>query len=103
MRRTIAVDFDGTLCRAAWPNIGAPRWEIINAVKREAAQGSAIILWTCRTGALLHNAVLAAMSWGIRFDAVNANLPEHIAAFRGDSRKIYADEYWDDQAVRIPK
>ena len=38
---------------------------------------------------------------GLYFDAVNANLPERIAYFGGDCRKISADEYWDDRAVVV--
>jgi len=29
-------------------------------------------------------------------------IPEIIKSFGGDPRKIFADEYWDDRAVRIP-
>lgn len=35
----------------------------------------------------------------IHLDAVNENLPEIIEAFGGDTRKVFANEYWDDRAV----
>ena len=34
---------------------------------------------------------------GLKFDAVNENLPEIVEGFGGDSRKIYADVYIDDR------
>ena len=32
------------------------------------------------------------------FDSVNDNIPEKIAMYGGDTRKVFADEYWDDRA-----
>lgn len=101
MRKAIAIDFDGCLCEWAWPEIGAPHMEVINAAIREQANGTALILWTCRVGSLLESAVEWCSSYGLEFDAVNANLPERIAAYRNDCRKVNADEYWDDHAIRM--
>ena len=39
---------------------------------------------------------------GVEFDAVNENLPEVIERMGGDTRKVFANEYWDDRAVRVP-
>lgn len=36
---------------------------------------------------------------GLFFDEVNANLSERIEEYGEESRKISADEYWDDKAV----
>ncbi len=44
----VAVDFDGTLCREAYPEIGEARTEIIVALIRLRAEGVRLILWTCR-------------------------------------------------------
>lgn len=101
MRKAIAIDFDGCLCEWAWPEIGAPHMEVINAAIREKENGVALILWTCRVGGLLESAVEWCSSYGLEFDAVNANLPERIAAYQNDCRKVNADEYWDDRAVRM--
>lgn len=38
---------------------------------------------------------------GIVFDAVNEPLPEQIARWNNDTRKIYADFYIDDKAVTV--
>jgi hypothetical protein len=99
--KTIAVDFDGTLCRYAYPGIGAPITETIECLKAEKAAGAKIILWTCRNGMLLDAAVAWCAEKGIVFDAVNGNLPENIAEYGKDTRKVSADEYWDDRAVKI--
>ncbi len=101
MRKAIAIDFDGCLCKWAWPEIGEPNMEVINAAIREKECGTALILWTCRVGSLLKNAVDWCSSYGLEFDAVNANLPERITAYRNDCRKVNADEYWDDHAIRM--
>lgn len=102
MRKAIAVDFDGCLCENAWPEVGAPHQNVIDAAKREKENGSALILWTCRVGEKLDDAVRFCAEHGLFFDAVNENLPERSDAFGSNSRKVYADEYWDDRAVRMP-
>lgn len=99
MTKVIAVDFDGTLCENKFPEIGEPKWPVIFAAKAEQEKGAKLILWTCRTGQELDEAVEAAEDWGLTFDAVNENLPERIEMFGNDPRKIGADEYWDDRAV----
>ena len=97
----IAVDFDGCLCRNAWPEIGEAREDVIRALLERQKRGAKIILWTCRVGERLAAAVQWCAERGIAFDAVNANLPANIAAYGNDCRKIYADEYWDDKAVPL--
>lgn len=100
-RKVIAVDFDGTLCEDNFPQIGSPRQNIIDALKIERFCGAKIILWTCRKGKRLMEAVEFCKQHNIALDAVNANLPEHIKRFGGDCRKVYADEYWDDRAYSV--
>jgi len=101
--KIIAIDFDGCLVESQWPLIGRPREEVFKAALAEKARGSALILWTCRTGKYLDDAVKFCRAHGLEFDAVNDNLPETIAAYGGSNcRKIVADEYWDDCAVRMP-
>ncbi len=102
MRKAIAIDFDGCLCENTWPGIGSPNMEVIHAALREKEKGAALILWTCREGAKLKAALIFCENLGLTFDAVNANLPERIDFYGSDCRKIGADEYWDDRAVRLP-
>lgn len=98
----IAVDFDGTLCENAWPHIGKPNHDMINWIKQLRTNGHKIILWTCRSGIDLVNAIVWCADYGLLFDAVNDNLEEHKKRFGNDSRKIYADFYIDDKAVSVP-
>lgn len=103
MRRTkvIAVDFDGCLCENVYPDIGMPNKPVIDKLLTEQKNGAKLILWTCREGKTLEAAVEWCKEHGIKFDAINENLPELMRKFRSDPRKIGADEYWDDRAVRI--
>jgi len=93
---TIAVDFDGTLCEDAWPNIGRPNHRLIRFLINWQKQGNKVILWTCRDGDILDLAVRWCGSYGLYFDAVNCNLQERIDYYGHDSRKIGADYYIDD-------
>lgn len=97
----IAIDFDGTLCEDRWPLIGPPIEINIALAKEAQAAGSRLILWTCRTDERLQEALEWCAAHELYFDAVNANLSEIIKAYGSESRKISADEYWDDKAVRM--
>lgn len=101
LRKAIAIDFDGCLCKNAYPNIGEPCWPVINRAIQEQQASAGLILWTCREGELLDIAVKACHEWGLAFDAVNESLPDWIATFGTTPRKVGAAEYWDDRAVRI--
>ena len=95
----IAVDFDGTLCEDIYPYIGAPNEALIDEIKARQAYGDRIILWTCRSGKLLEDAVRwCEAEHDLIFDAVNENLPGLIAAYGNDSRKVFADTYIDDRS-----
>ena len=99
MGKIIAIDFDGTLCESQWPEIGAPKHDVIRNALKAQRDGAKLILWTCRTGNLLDAAVNWCHAQGLHFDAVNANTPEAANLYGGESRKVLADEYWDDKAV----
>lgn len=99
--KIIAVDFDGTICETAWPGIGPAKRDVINALLARQADGDKVILWTCRAGEQLEEAIAWCANRGLHFDAVNESLPEQIEYFGGDTRKVWAHEYWDDKAVEI--
>lgn len=94
-----AVDFDGTLCAYNWPYIGKPNDSLIAYLQSAQKSGTKLILWTCREGDKLDEAIEWCKQQGLEFDAVNENLPEIIEAFGGDSRKIFANIYVDDRSV----
>lgn len=96
----LAIDFDGTLCVDEYPNIGAPNLKLINELIYRREQGDRLILWTCRSGLDLVNAVAWCELLGLQFDAINDNLPEVIEEYHNNSRKITADVYIDDRSVK---
>lgn len=99
LRPAIAIDFDGCLCTDSYPRIGRPNLALIQEAKRRQAAGAGLILWTCREGRLLEEAVAACARWGLHFDAINESLSDWIEAFGNRPRKVGATEYWDDKAV----
>jgi hypothetical protein len=101
--KIIAVDFDGCLVTNKYPEIGEPIEKNILKLKNEQKSGAKVILWTNRANEYLKQAVCFCEEHEIHLDAVNENLPEIINAFRGDTRKIFANEYWDDRAVLMSK
>lgn len=96
----IAVDFDGTLSLAGYPHCGIPNTRLIDELNEFRRNGARLILWTCREGLLLAEALDFCKRVGIEFDAVNENLPD-ITEKYGVSRKVFADYYIDDKA-RMP-
>lgn len=102
MSKIIAIDFDGTLCHDAYPDIGEPKQKVINYAKSAKRSGCRLILWTNRAGDKLDEAVTWCKEQGIEFDAVNDNLPELVEKFGGSNcRKVFADVYIDDKATNV--
>ena len=94
----IAVDFDGTLCEQCWPEIGRPTLKLIGELIYRKSIGDRLILWTCRAGEQLDQAVEWCRDYGLVFDAINDNLPEIVELYGNNSRKITADIYIEDRA-----
>ena len=106
--RIIAVDFDGTLCKHNFPNIGEiqpKNQRIIDYIRYRKKQGCIIILWTCRCDTETNKYLTEAVNWckeqNIPIDYVNENVPKIIQNFGWDTRKVIADEYIDDKAVEL--
>ena len=93
----IAVDFDGTLQFAD----GQANFSLFSLLLKRQRQGDSIILWTCRSGKSLLDAVQFCAEHGLRFNAVNENLLQTIRMQGHNPRKIYADLYIDDKALRV--
>lgn len=97
-----AVDFDKTLNLAdTYPELGEPNMELIEFLKGRRAAGDKIILWTCREGELLKEAVKYCNDCGLFFHAVNDNLPENIAYYGNNCRKVWAHHYIDDRNMTL--
>lgn len=102
LKKAIAIDFDGCICTNKYPEIGEPIQTTILLAKQHQDQGGyGLILWTCREGKLLQEAVDACKGWGLEFDAINESLPEWIEEYGNNPRKVGASEYWDDRAVKM--
>ena len=95
----IAVDFDGTLVKDEFPEIGEPIDYVWKELRKAQAKGAKIILWTSRDGQRLKEAVEYCVSKELHFDAINSNLDECQVLFDNDTRKVYANEYWDDKSI----
>ena len=97
----MAVDFDGTLVRDKFPEIGAEREKFCRAIRILQKMGVKSILWTSRTGSALDEAIEWCEDHDLHFDAINKNLPEVIELTGTDTRKVYANVYFDDRNKSI--
>ena len=104
---TIAVDFDGTLCEFAFPEIGEQRRShkiLMSKLIQLRNEGHKLILWTNRGDNDEYPVLTEAVEWcrnrGLIFDAVNENLPNQ-KKLSGYSPKIMADIYIDDRALEF--
>jgi len=92
----LACDFDGTICEHMYPAIGPALPGAFEALRRFKEKGDRLLLWTCREGMALQEAITFCKLNGIEFEQHNNNAIEHDYA---KSRKIYADLYIDDRMV----
>lgn len=94
----IGVDFDGTLVRHEYPEIGAPLPGAVDTLRALTAAGHRLILWTMRSGETLDAAVAWCRDQGIEFFGVNSNPDQHWST----SPKAYCNLYIDDAALGCP-
>ena len=104
---TIAVDFDGTLCEFAFPEIGEQKIGhrmLMDKLIELRKDGHKLILWTNRGDNDEYPVLTEAVEWcrkkGLVFDAVNENLPNQ-KKLSGYSPKVMADIYIDDRALEF--
>lgn len=98
----IAVDFDGTIVKHEYPEIGAPVGAFKWLLKFQEL-GAKLILWTMRDdggehGPVLTEAVECCRYHGVEFWGVNENPDQHWSK----SPKAYAKIYIDDMAIGCP-
>jgi len=103
MREIVCVDFDKCLFNTKGMEIislNVYMKELID-LHREM-NNSIIILWTCRCGRVLRDALKVCEDNGIWFDYVNENCKEIREMYEGEEgRKVYADVYYDDKACKV--
>ena len=90
----VAVDFDGTITKDYnFPqSIGVLRdgcKEAIDYIR----ENHKVVIWTCRSGKYLEEAVKFLQDNGIAYDAINADI------YPKTDRKIMADIYIDDKNI----
>lgn len=96
----IAVDFDGTIVRHKYPEIGEEIPFAISTLKMIANEGHQLVLWTVRCDELLDEAVEWCRQRGLEFWAVNRDFPEENVDQNVDySRKLRVDMFIDDRNV----
>ena len=100
-RKIIAVDFDGTIVRDFWPNIGTIKQDVVEQMREEKDKGTYIIIWTCRSGEDIQRMQDFLDKHDIPYDRINANAPWILDAWKRDNRKIFAHEYIDDKATHV--
>ena len=94
----IAVDFDGVITeQVAWPEIGTIAPDCKSVMQALSKEGVTWILNTCRVDNYLLDALDFCMEHKLPITKANCNLPERIAMFGGDCRKVSADVYIDDK------
>tara|TARA_R110002110_G_scaffold345663_1_gene555930 strand:- start:423 stop:788 length:366 start_codon:yes stop_codon:yes gene_type:complete len=106
-KKTIAVDFDGTLCEYDFPSIGkqsADQKQLIKKLIDLRSDGHKLILYTCRGNNNEYPCLTEAVKWcknqGLEFDSINENIPS-FKKKSGPSPKPVADIYLDDKAVNV--
>ena len=95
----IAIDFDGTIVRNAYPATGQLQPDAARYINRLYDDGHYIIIWTCRAGERLLEAINCLLEAGVRFHRINDDEPCNLSKYGGAGRKLYADVYVDDRQV----
>lgn len=98
----IAVDFDGTLVKDQFPDLGTPFTEGINTVNAMIEKGYEIVIWTARKE--LKSVIEHLKNHGLNTDKVKINTHADYMLKRYDSQgiKIGASIYIDDRGYNAP-
>lgn len=97
--RYIAIDFDGTITTSDYPNIGEIRENAIETLNFLQEEGYVLILWTCRQGEELKEALAFLKENGFVFEHVNKNPKELREIYGNNPRKLGVDLFIDDKAM----
>ncbi len=96
----IAVDFDGTIVKHRYPEIGEELPFATETLRMLAKDHHRLILWSVREGKLLDDAVEWCRQRGVEFWAVNRDYPEETSNNNQHfSRKLKADLFIDDRNI----
>ena len=96
----IAVDFDGTIVEHRYPEIGRKIPFATETLRQLIQDRHQLILWSCREGQLLQDAVDWCHERGVDFYAINNDYPEETPESNNHfSRKLKVDMFIDDRNV----
>jgi len=95
----IAIDFDGTIVEEKYPEVGSLRPHAADIIQQLKTDGHFVIIWTCRAGKPLNDAVDFLNKNNVPFDAVNTHEPNNILVYGMGAKKVYADVYVDNNQV----
>ena len=96
----IAVDFDGTIVRHRYPEIGEEIPFAVDTLKMLVEERHRLVLWTVREGQLLDDAVEWRRKRGLEFYAINRDYPEEdITLNEHFTRKLKVDLWIDDRNI----
>jgi hydroxymethylpyrimidine pyrophosphatase-like HAD family hydrolase len=102
MSKILALDFDGTLVEHRYPYIGELKVKTLEYVKEKQSKGWKVILWTCRSGEELEEAIKFCNDLGLTLDAVNDNIEDvKNSGWEEFSPKVFADIYLDDRCINV--
>gem|GEM_PF-1285050 len=104
-RMTVAIDFDGVLCRPDWPRIGKEIPGAVSFLHWLGKQNVQPVLWTARNGHLLDAALawLAARGFPKAWWSAINDSPADVKAYYGDEgRKAGCDCFVDDRNACFP-
>ena len=95
-----AIDFDGTIVEACYPEIGEELPDAIKTIKALHDEGHQILIWTCRTlshkmAPGLHEMIAWLDERDCPYEAINCNI---FGAEFFSMPKVYADVYIDDKS-----
>ena len=95
----IAIDFDGTIVESRFPEIVSLLPQAKESINALHDAGHYIIIWTCRTGDNLLNAINFLLENGVKFHRVNEQSTDNLKKYGSNSRKVYAHCYIDDKNI----
>jgi len=96
----IAVDFDGTIVKHAYPKVGEECEGAFLWMKKWQQAGARLILYTMRSNQELKDAYAFCRERGLDFWGLNENPTQDSWT---NSPKVFADIYVDDAAFGCPK
>ena len=97
----VAVDFDDTIAYTHYPTIIKPlphAMDVLRVLMNDPY--TILILWTCREGEYLQQALNFCELYGIKFDYVNENCKHNLDLYTVNCRKVSADIYIDDKSYQ---